>query len=98
MKRFACSLRRLGCIPFLTAAVLTSDAATHTVTLGSSSFSPASLSIEVGDTVRWQFGGLQHTVTSETGLWDSGFQSSGFFEHRFDAAGTFPYYCAIHAG
>jgi len=98
MKRFAYPLRHLGWIPFLMASALSTNAATHTVTLGDSSFNPPSLSIEVGDTVRWQFGGIQHTVTSDDGHWDSGFRSSGVFEHRFDSAGTFPYSCLVHFG
>jgi len=73
-------------------------AATHVVTVGDSFFNPSSLTIQVGDTVRWQFSGsLGHTTTSDTpGLWNSGERSSGFFDHTFNSAGTFGYHCQPH--
>jgi plastocyanin len=63
-------------------------------------FSPAQVTVAVGDTVTWTFNGL-HTVTSGAngmpdGLFDSGFQSSGTFSFTFTAAGDFPYYCSLH--
>jgi plastocyanin len=41
--------------------------------------------------------GVDHTVTSTGGLFDSGNLESGDdFEYRFDTAGTFPYFCTLH--
>jgi len=89
---------RTGLMISLLATALSATAATHNVTVGDSFFSPSSLQIQVGDTVRWQFsGGLVHTVTSNTGLWHTQ-QSSGVFEHTFNSAGTFPYFCSLHFG
>jgi plastocyanin len=46
--------------------------ATYHVFLTGSSFEPDQLSIEVGDTVIWvNDSGLEHTSTSDDGLWDS---------------------------
>ena len=65
-------------------------------------FSPASVSIQVGDTVEWTWKGDDHSVTSGTpgfpsGLFDSGINDSGHtFSHTFSAPGTFAYYCAPH--
>jgi plastocyanin len=62
--------------------------------------------ISAGDTVSWGFGGsLPHTVTdcggncaSPTGspAFDSGQMSSGTYQHTFDTAGTYGYYCQVH--
>ena len=71
---------------------------------GGFNFSPQSVSIQVGDTVQWNWIGNGHSTTSEhsggpDGLWDSGVQNSGFtFVHTFSAAGSFPYFCTPHGG
>ncbi|MCY6396714.1 plastocyanin/azurin family copper-binding protein, partial [Actinobacillus pleuropneumoniae] len=61
-------------------------------------FSPQDASIVVGDTVEWTNAGeAPHTVTAESGAFDSGTVDSGErFRHRFDEAGTYPYGCAFH--
>ncbi|MBA3543371.1 MAG: hypothetical protein H0T83_02880, partial [Chthoniobacterales bacterium] len=65
-------------------------------------FSPASVSINVGDTVMWTWKASGHSVTSgvpgsPSGLFDSGIHSSGFtFSHTFTDPGTFGYYCTPH--
>jgi plastocyanin len=64
-------------------------------------FAPNVIIIPVGTTVRWTNGSAvnDHTVTSNTGLFDSGTLDPGVsFEYRFDAPGTYPYYCALHSG
>jgi plastocyanin len=59
--------------------------------------------INVGDTVRWVWVGGTHSSTSGPcppcsgdGIWNSGIKSSGTFEHTFDTAGSFPYFCIPH--
>lgn len=98
MKNFPHFFARTGLMISLLVTALSANAATHNVTVGDSFFSPSSLQIQVGDTVRWQFSGsLGHTSTSNTGLWDSGLRGSGStFEHTFNSAGTFPYHCTPH--
>ena len=65
-------------------------------------FSPASVSIQVGDTVEWTWKGDDHSVTSGTpgfpsGLFDSGINDSGHtFSYTFSDPGTFAYYCVPH--
>jgi plastocyanin len=69
-------------------------------------FSPASVTIPVGGTVRWRnTGTILHTVTSGTGstgpspgaLFDDLALSGGStFEFTFTTAGTQPYFCRIH--
>jgi plastocyanin len=74
-------------------------AATQTVTISNFQFTPAQLSIAVGDTVTWKNNGPSvHTTTSDTaGQWDSGQMAlNATFSQTFTAAGTFNYHCNIH--
>jgi plastocyanin len=75
----------------------------HTVTILSSQFSPTSLSVNVGDTVRWVLGSGIHTTTSTNipagaTSWNevlsSGNQS---FDYVVTVEGTYDYYCAYHS-
>ncbi len=61
-------------------------------------FNPASLTVSVNTTVTWtNKDAIAHTVTSDTGLFDSGsLGSGGTFSHTFAQAGTYTYHCAIH--
>jgi plastocyanin len=62
-------------------------------------FTPASVTVKVGTTVRWTNNGPSaHTTTSDMGAWDSGVLSpnAGTFEMTFSTTGTFPYHCSIH--
>lgn len=79
-------------------------AGTTMVEVRDNSFSPKSITIQPGETVRWVFVGSAagHTVTDEGGAFDSGFAfgtSGDVYEHTFgdDVAGqTFNYRCVSH--
>lgn len=63
-------------------------------------FDPANLTINVGDKVTWvnNTDFEDHTVTSNTGVWDSGNVAPGeMFARTFNSPGTFPYRCQYHA-
>ena len=70
-------------------------------------YTPRTATVPVGTTVTWtNEDAVLHTVTSGTsdgtsgspdGLFDSGDMATGdTFEHTFDSAGTYDYYCAPH--
>jgi plastocyanin len=61
-------------------------------------FSPATITVSVNTTVKWtNKDAIAHTVTSTTGLFDSGsISSNGTYSHQFTTAGTYPYLCTIH--
>jgi plastocyanin len=60
-------------------------------------YAPSSVDIAAGGTVTWTWGGtISHTVTSDTGLFDSGVKTTGTFSFTFPTAGTFPYHCTVH--
>ena len=90
-----------GCTPTATVAC---------VTIQDFTFSPASLTIKVGTTVKWtNKGPSAHTTTSDAGVWNSGTLSAptgggaygggaagGSYQFAFTASGTYGYHCAIH--
>lgn len=65
-------------------------------------FSPSTVNVKAGDTVRWTWKGSGHSVTSglpggSSGLFDSGVHNSGFtFSFTFSDAGSFDYHCTPH--
>jgi len=80
---------------------------------GALAFSPATVNIAVGDTVRWTWAASGHNVVSGMGgVADNNFCSPSdmncagaktslvnfVYTHTFAAAGAFPYFCAPHAG
>ena len=77
-------------------------AATTTVTVGDNFFSPANVTINVNDTVQWNWsmGELApHSTTSRSTptLWNSGVNTEPFsFSHTFTSGGNFPYWCNVH--
>lgn len=99
-------------LPLLFAAGLATaagaSAATFVVTTSGTSFVPDSVTVSLGDTVQWIWGGVpNHTVTSGTGtadpnagaLFDAPLNSlSTSFSYAFaDTAGIYPYFCRPHA-
>ena len=69
-----------------------------TVVMQNFAFSPKSLRIKKGTTVTWvNQDRAKHTVTADDDKFDSGDMTSGqTYAHKFDEAGTFPYYCRYH--
>ena len=77
-----------------------------TITMNSSTFSPADVTIEVGESVRWvNAQAVAHTITpanpQQAGVWATQAvpATTGFaFQARMNTAGTFNYSCTLHAG
>jgi plastocyanin len=72
--------------------------ASASVTMGDFFFSPASVTVAVGDTVTWHnTGQAPHTATANDGSFDTGtINAGGSGSHTFSSAGTFAYICTIH--
>src|SRR4029077_18650170 len=97
-----------------TTTTLGTGTAAHTVMVGDGGalvYTPANLTIHVGDTVRWVWGSAGHSVVSgtngnadnqfcspsNTGCDNPPLSSKGTtYEHTFTQAGAFPYYCSVH--
>lgn len=69
-----------------------------TVTVSNNAFSPSTAVVPANGTVTWQWnsGGVEHNVTFDDGP-SSGNRSSGSFARTFQALGSYPYVCTIHA-
>ena len=82
----------------LVTAVRPVSAADQDVNIIDFSFSAASVTVNVGDTVTWtNTGAAPHTSSADGGAWDSGnLQPGGTFERTFTGAGTFAYHCNVH--
>ncbi len=77
-----------------------------TVVITGMQFTPAEITVHVGDTVTWQFrdNGVPHDVTS-TGpdgmaasdpVLDSGQKTRGEYSHTFTEPGRYTYMCTVH--
>ncbi|MBW8750111.1 MAG: hypothetical protein JF565_01650 [Propionibacteriales bacterium] len=79
----------------LVGPVAPAGAAPAVVSVQDFSFTPALVSVGLGETVTWRFHAL-HTSTSNQRFWDSGERSSGDYVVTFLDAGTFRYHCSMH--
>lgn len=101
---------RLGVIASIAtvALALPVAAAQREVVLQGNAFDPRTIEINVGDEIRWRHedGDSPHAVTTHAGQQESFdshpncsplcMQDGNTFEHTFDKAGTFTYYCKTH--
>jgi len=71
---------------------------TNTVSIENFSFNPNTLTVPNGTTVTWiNNDNVDHTVTAEGGLFNSGPLSNGQnFTYTFTVPGTYNYSCSIH--
>ena len=69
-----------------------------TVEISGFAFSPASITVKVGDSVTWtNKDSAPHTVTAADGSFDSGsLAQNASFSFTFQKAGTYTYRCTIH--
>jgi plastocyanin len=72
--------------------------ASASVSIGDNFYTPASVSVAVGDTVTWTNNGqAQHSATADDGSFDTGvFGPGGSRSHTFNRAGSFSYFCTVH--
>ncbi len=73
------------------------QAQTTTVEVADNSFQPGTVTVEPGGSVTWNTtGNNPHTITAEDGSFDQSVGNGATFEHTFESAGTYAYYCKIH--
>jgi plastocyanin len=72
---------------------------TWDIEISNYSFNPPEIIINVGDIVRWtNKDAMIHTATSDNSAFNSGYISTNStFQYTFNLAGTYNYYCALHA-
>jgi len=93
-------MRNITIIIFLLLTAINYSQTTHDVTVQNFSFSPQSLTINVGDAVRWTNISGTHNVLADDGSFTSGNPAPATWEYTFTftAAGSNPYYCEPHGG
>lgn len=91
------SARATVFLVLITFSILANAQTTHTVTVGNNFFSPANLTIQVGDTVRWTNAADNGPPHNVVGDWGSSTTAESFtYEFTFTQAGVFDYLCTIH--
>jgi plastocyanin len=81
------------------AASASHPSAVKVVVINNFAFMPMTVTVSAGTTVVWvnRQTGVPHTVTADNGSFTSRVITTGkFYAHRFTAAGTVTYHCAIH--
>lgn len=97
MKQFLLSISAIICI------ATSASATTHVITVRDFSFTPATLNVNLGDTVRWTWVQGSHTTTSTTipagaASWDRLMTASSTgFTYVPTVSGTYNYQCTPHA-
>lgn len=74
---------------------------TVVIDVANMAYSPASVTIEQGQTVRWKFDdhGLPHDVAGDgalDGVLQSELLTTGTYDYTFDEPGTYTYHCTPH--
>ncbi len=71
---------------------------TNEVWIQNMAFNPNTITVTAGTTITWtNKDAITHTVTSDSGVFDSGnINSGGTYSYTFSTAGTFTYHCKIH--
>ena len=84
--------------PSLLPAAPPASATEAGVSIAGFAFAPATLTVSEGQTITWTNNdSVSHTVTSDSGLWDSKpLQPGATFGRTFDQPGTYTYHCSIH--
>ena len=80
---------------------LTTAQTTHVVQVTDFAFTPKDITIQAGDTVRWENapGGAPHNVVANDSSFSSGAAMSSFtYEFTFNSGGNHPYFCLPHQG
>jgi plastocyanin len=77
-----------------------SDPGKNEVFMEMNRFSPTSLTVTAGTTVVWENQeSAVHTVTSNTGVFESGdMGKKDKFSYTFTDVGSYPYHCRHHSG
>jgi plastocyanin len=95
------TFRKYG-VRIATAAALSlylggAHAAETKVTIDNFTFTPAQLTLKVGDTVTWtNHDDIPHTVVSAGKFRSKAMDTDGTFSFTFTAAGDYQYFCSLH--
>jgi len=85
---------------FVFTPVPSSSQVLHVIIASGMIFTPADLTIDIGDTVRWENHGGFHNVVADDGSFTNGSASTSAWTYVrvFTSVGDIRYYCGIHGG
>ena len=72
--------------------------ATKTIAMKDDFFSPKSVTVAKGTTIKWVNRGDSAHTTTKAGVWDKTLSSGQSYSRKFKKAGTFKYICKFHDG
>ena len=93
------ALRSLGLAVAATLLLATASARAgdFNVTIDNFTFTPAELTVKVGDTVTWtNHDDIPHTVVSAGKFRSKATDTDGTFSFTFTSAGDYKYFCSLH--
>lgn len=102
MKMFSWTVRVLVVLVLSAIASIHLQAGNTNIIVQNNKFTPANVTIAVGDTVTWIFREAGHDTQNKSGstygnIWNSGLKAvNTSFVFTFNSAGTFPYVCKPH--
>ena len=97
MKRTGIAISAATALMVSAVLAVSAFAATKTITIRDNLFSPKSVSVSKGTTVKWVWrGNAPHNVTFKKLGEASDTTESGTFKLRFKQAGTYKYMCTVH--
>ena len=81
-----------------TPAATTAPTAKDQVDIANFAFSPATITVKVGDSVNWtNKDSIGHSATADDSSWDTGVLGQGESKSiTFAKAGTYKYHCSVH--
>ena|SRR3989344_5789641 len=79
-------------------APVTTQPETREITIASFAFSPASVTVKAGTTVKWTNNDPPHSIVSSDGKFtgSSVLSNGGSYQFKFDKPGTYNYICGLH--
>jgi plastocyanin len=98
MKRFVLVLAMLTGTLSLAQSTTSSPAPSTTVTIDNFTFSPMTIEVQRGATIKWvNKDDIPHVVASTAGVFKSrAIDTDGSFVFTFAEPGTYEYYCSVH--
>ena len=77
---------------------VTTQPETREITIASFAFSPASVTVKAGTTVKWTNNDPPHSIVSSDGKFtgSSVLSNGGSYQFKFDKPGTYNYICGLH--
>ncbi len=98
MKRFILIIAMLAGTLSLAQSPASSPAPSTTVTIDNFTFSPMTIEVQRGATIKWiNKDDIPHVVASTVGTFKSrAIDTDGSFVFTFTEPGTYEYYCSVH--